>query len=140
MDAPRAQKKEMQTLSAKQVATFLDATRIDRMGGLYALAVSTGMRLGELLGLKWENIDFDGRRLFVRCSLQRVPRQGLQFTEPKTSKSRRTVMLTQTAIEALREHRQRQVKERLQFPGEWEMPELVFTTAWGGPIDPRLNL
>ena len=136
VDAPRAQKQEMQTLSAEQVGELLSSAAEDHLVGIYALAVSTGMRLGELLGLRWSDIDRPGRRLFVRRSLQRVPREGLQFAEPKTKKSRRTVALSQLALDALYEHRQRQVKDRLKFPGEWEHPDLVFTTEWGKPIDP----
>ena len=135
-DAPKAKRREMLTLTAEQVTGFLNATREDRYHPVYALAVSTGMRLGELLGLKWSDINLDGRRLSVQRSLQRVTGRGLVFTDPKTAKSRRTIVLSTRAVDALREHRRSQAEERLAYPGEWEMPELVFTTERGSPLDP----
>lgn len=136
VDAPRVQRKEMQTLTATQVRKLLDGTRDDRFNGLYALAVSTGLRLGELLGLRWSDVDADGRRLFVRRSLQRVSGTGLVFSEPKTKKSRRTVMLSRHALATLKEHRVRQIEERLAAGSLWTDDDLVFTNLTGGPLDP----
>lgn len=136
VDAPRAQREEMQTLTAEQVGQLLATTQDERLHGLYAVAVSTGLRLGECLGLKWSDIDFEGRRLFIRRSLQRVSGQGLILTEPKTKKSRRTVKLSQQATHALRGHRLRQIEERLAAGSEWNENDLVFATEIGTPLDP----
>lgn len=136
VDVPRAPRSEMQVLDRDQVETLLMATQDDREHALYVVAVTAGLRLGELLGLQWPDIDFDGGRLIVQRALQFQSGNGLVFTEPKTSKSRRTVMLSQRAVRALREHRTHQIEERLQLGAEWENPDLVFTNYFGGPIDP----
>lgn len=101
------------------------------------LALTTGMRLGELLGLQWSDIDFSNKRLHIQRALQHISGKGHVFTGPKTSRSRRTVMLSQRAINALQEHRQRQLEERLAFAGEWQMPELVIPNTHGAPQNPR---
>lgn len=135
VDVPRAARAEMQTLTREQVDTFLAFTREDRYHALYVLAVTTGMRLGELLGLKWEDLDLDGERLQVRRALQHQKGRGYVFVEPKTKRSRRTINLSQRAISALREHRRKQIAERLSFAGDWRMPDLVFANEWGAPVD-----
>lgn len=135
VDAPRAERSEIRTLTREQVDQFLAFTEHDRHHALYVLAVTTGMRLGELLGLQWGDIDLDEARLQIRRSLQHQKGRGYVFTEPKTKRSRRTVMLSQRAVVALREHRRRQLAERLAFEGQWLNPELVFPNSWGGPLD-----
>ncbi len=94
------------------------------------------MRQGELLGLRWGDLDLDAGRLSVRRALQRRGKTGYTFTEPKTSRSRRTIVLGQTAIAALRGHRRRQVEERLFAGSDWCDGDLVFATRTGGPLDP----
>ncbi|CAN5193034.1 site-specific integrase [soil metagenome] len=136
VDVPRAPRAEMKVLDRHEVETLLTATRDDRQHALYVVAVTAGLRLGELLGLQWSDIDFDGGRLMVRRALQFQTGKGHVFTEPKTSKSRRTVHLSQRAVTALREHKVRQLEERLMLGSEWKMPELVFTNYTGRPIDP----
>lgn len=136
VDPPRAGRDEMRTLSAEQVTRLLDATRRDRLHAVYALAVTTGMRLGELLGLKWSDVDLDAGRLSIRRTLQRQRVGGLTLCEPKTAQSRRTVELSRKAIAALREHRTGQLKERLATGSEWHDNDLVFANATGGPLDP----
>jgi integrase len=135
VDSPRAQQAEMKTLTIEEVNCLLDGTREHRLHALYVVAVSTGMRLGELLALKWDDIDEPNRRLFVRRSVQRT-RGGLVFVPPKTAKSRRTVILTSMALDALKEHRRRQAEERLRIGPEWEDQGLVFPNVTGGPQDP----
>jgi integrase len=134
-DPPRPKATEMQTLTSQQVGILLDCTADDRNHALYLLAVTTGMRLGELLGLRWADIDFDGKRLFVRRSLQQVQRQ-LIFVPPKTEKSRRTVMLTDSAINGPKELRRRQNTERLALGPAWIDDDLVFPNTVGEPSDP----
>lgn len=136
VDQPRAGRKEMPTLSADQVGLLLTSTASDRYHAVYALAVTTGMRLGEILGLKWSDVELDAGRLSIRRSLQRQRVGGLTFTEPKTAKSRRTVELSRTALAALREHRTRQLRERLAMGAVWQDFDLVFTNAIGGALDP----
>jgi integrase len=91
----------------------------DRLEALYVLAVTTGMRQGELLGLKWEDVDLEREVLQVRRTL--VKNGGkLGLGEPKTKKSRRTVHLTGRAVGALKQHRKAQAEERLALPGLWQ--------------------
>ncbi len=130
---PRAAHKEMMALSPEQARAFLDAAHGERLEALYVLALSTGIRQGELLALRWQDIDLDGATLQVRATLRRT-REGMTFGEPKTSKSRRQVQLTPTAVTALRAHRARQLEERMRCP-YWQDGELVFATEIGTPIE-----
>ena len=99
------------------------------------LAVTTGMRQGELLGLKWEDVDLEREVLQVRRTL--VKNGGrLGLGEPKTKKSRRTVHLTGRAVGALKRHRKAQAEERLALPGLWQNNGLVFATNIGTLINP----
>jgi integrase len=131
---PSPTRQEMQVLSAEQAAAFLTATRDHPMHALYVLAITTGMRQGELMGLKWADIDHAAGRLMVRRALQRQ-RDGLKFTTPKTSRSRRTIVLSEAALLALKQHRARQNQARLAC-SDWDDHDLVFANETGGPLDP----
>lgn len=110
VDAPRAAKPTMQALSPQQVGQFLRAAESDRLYALYVLAITTGMRQGELFALHWQDVDLNAKRVVVKHTLSEV-RGKLWLAEPKTAKSRRTVQLTQTAVDALHEHRKRMLAE-----------------------------
>jgi len=131
--APRPTKREIRPLTLEQVRELLNAARGDRLEALYALAVSAGLREGELLGLRWEDVDFDRAILRVRQQLTRT-RDGLSFTAPKRGKSR-SVQLTPNTTRALRDHRKRQLEERVGSAGLWQDSGLVFTTGRGTPLD-----
>jgi integrase len=133
VDGPRIARHEMRTLSPEEVRRFLRAAVDDRLDALYVLAVTTGLRRGELLALRWSDIDLVARTLAVRGTLQREG--GLSRTEPKTPRSRRRVELTYAATEALQRHRQRQAAERLAA-SRWAEPDLVFATTEGSLIEP----
>ena len=135
VDVPRMQHHEMTTLSEEQVALLLDVARGDRLEALYVLAVVTGMRQGELLALKWRDVDLDLGRLQVRATLQQVSGGGFVFAEPKTDFSRRTIALSLVAVDALRAHRERQREERAHLGEIWEDLDLVFPNSLGRPID-----
>jgi integrase len=107
--SPTSSTKEMHPLSAHEARQLLEPSRGDRLEALYVLAVHTGMRRGELLGLKWADIDLDNSTVRVRRTLTRKG-TGYVLGEPKTKKSRRTVRLTQKAVEGLRRHRARQAE------------------------------
>lgn len=137
VDRPKAARKEMRTLTAEQVRTLLKAAKEDRLYALYVLAVTTGMRQGELLGLRWEDVDLERSRLHVRCQLSWPAGQGPRLVEPKSATGRRTIELPPLAVAALKEHRRRQAEERLRAGSEWRNEwGLVFTTVLGTPIHP----
>lgn len=93
VDPARMARTEMRTLSPKQARHFLVTARGDRFEALWVLALTTGMRQGELLALRWRDVDLAGGSLAVTGTLQRVPGQGLTITEPKTLRSRRRILL-----------------------------------------------
>ena len=97
------------------------------------MAVHTGLRQGELLGLRWTDVNLKGRRLSVSRSLK-VTDHGLDFGPPKNGASRRSVPLSMTAVAALRAHRTRQNRENLATPG-WRDVGLVFPNRVGSPMD-----
>jgi integrase len=130
---PRVPRHEMQTLSAEQARTFLQAAEGDRLAALYVLALSTGMREGELLGLRWRDVDLTHGSLTVRGTLQRTKGQ-FSIGEPKTHRSRRPVTLTPQAVAALRKHKATQNEERLRLGDLWQDLDLVFTMEDGRPI------
>ena len=139
MKAPAASSKEMHPLSASEARRLLAAASEagDRLEAFYVLALHTGMRRGELLGLKWEDVDLDGSTIRVRRTLTRVDDgKRLALGEPKTKKSRRTVRLTPRAVEALKRHRARQAGEKLKAGGLYEDRGLVFAGEVGNLINP----
>ncbi len=137
VDPPKVRQEEITPLSAEQANKLLDVTRNerDRFEALYVLALTTGLRIGELLGLKWSDIDLRARRLRVSRQLQRGE-GGLIFTEPKAA-SRRTVDMPPSTVEALKRHRTRQVEETLKAGGAYQDNDLVFAGDLGGPIGPE---
>lgn len=91
------------------------------------------MREGELLGLHWKHVSLDGKYLQVQIILKRL-RGGLILKDAKTSGSRRKIALTDAAVAALRQHRMRQLEERLAAGEAWEDHDLVFCNRFGGYI------
>ena len=135
VEPPKAERVEVVPLGPHEAKALLAAARGDRLYAVYAVALAVGLRLGEALGLHWDDVDLDAGTLRVRHSLQRL--QGeLRLVEPKSAKSRRTVSLPASCVDALRGHRHQQNKERLAADN-WVEHGLVFTTTVGTPIDPR---
>jgi len=132
-DPPRVQHHEITTLSAKQASDLLAAAHGDRLEALYVMAVTTGMRQGELLGLRWRDVDLDRSSVQIRSTMQ-AAKGGLKFAETKTRGSRRHVLLPARTVEALRRHRAVQAQERLRTGAAWEDNDLVFANEVGRPI------
>lgn len=133
--APRPEKKEIRPLSPAAVRALLSAAAGDRLEALYVLAITTGMRQGELLRLKWEDVDLGAGTLQVRRTLTRT-KDGPVFGTPKTVKSRRNIRLTAPAVEALKRHRIAQHEERLKLGPLWADQDLVFPNRSGAPMHP----
>ena len=132
VDPPRRARPEYQALAPEQVRQFLRAAHEDRLEALYVLAVTTGMRRGEILGLHWRDVSFDQGVLQVRYTLQ----QGGVLGEPKTAKGRRQIDLPLLSVEALQRHRIQQLKDRMEAGASWVDSDFVFTNAVGKYIDP----
>ena len=125
---------EMRTWSTEEVSAFLAHVRDDRLYAARVLAAATGLRRGELLGLRWSDLDLEGRTLTVRQTLVCVAYR-LVFSEPKTAKGRRSVALDPVTAETLADHGRRQAEERA-FLGLSGEAELVFTAPEGEPVHP----
>jgi integrase len=134
VESPRPNHHEMATLSATQVRTVLAAASGDRFEALYVLAITTGMRQGELLALRWLDVNLDTGAIQVRATMQRTRGGGMNFAEPKTNGSRRLVSITKAAIAALSRHRKAQADERLRMGGAWDSHDLVFPNECGRPV------
>jgi integrase len=130
---------EVRYLAPQQAKALLAAAREDRLEALYVLAVHTGLRQGELLALRWADVDLGARKLSVRRTLSSA-KTGPRFTAPKTAKSRRTVRITDAAVVALARHGAAQEKERARLGNLWDdSGDLVFRSTTGSPLN-RHNL
>ena len=134
--APRVERVEMKVWSREEARLFLRETEADRLAALYALALATGMRQGELLGLRWSAIDLDRGRVSVQKTLYRAVGGQYQLLEPKTASSRRSIDIDPAVVLAVRQRRKEQKEERLRAREGWlnEM-DLVFTSPLGLPLD-----
>ncbi|MFB7861695.1 tyrosine-type recombinase/integrase [Streptomyces sp. NPDC056069] len=131
-DRPR----RFQPLTVTEARQFLDAARPDRLHALYELALRTGLRKGELLGLLWEDLDLTTGTASIRRSLQRTRTGGLTHLPTKTRASERRIALPTECLHSLKEHKQQQDKERGTAGSAWQDSGLVFTTPTGRPLDP----
>ena len=145
VEPPRSARKIRATLTIPQVRTgLIPVLQGDRLYATFLTLFLTGLRRGELLGLRWQDVDLETGVLHVRQILERVPNpQGtgkktvLVFLDPKTEHSRRTVALPAECIIALRQHRARQAEEKLRLGAGYGDRGLVFAQEDGRPIDPR---
>ena len=128
---PRVPQPEIRPFGKDEARRFLDAAKGDRYHALYVLGVTSGMRLGELGGLYWSNVDPDRRMVHVQRALA-TGRGGQTFEPPKTRGSRRSVSLARLAVDALSEHRERARREGRAVGGA----RPVFTNGAGKPINP----
>lgn len=132
---PRLTRKPVRPLTAAQARILIEHCADDRLGSLFALAIATGMRQGELFGLRWEDVDWGRKTVSVRGALQRVDGRPT-FVEPKTERSRRTIPLPALALDTLRTQQARQDELRLLAGDRWQEWGLVFTSSRGTPLDP----
>ncbi|MFE3578266.1 site-specific integrase [Streptomyces vinaceus] len=132
--APRPRR--FRPLTAAEARQFLQAARADRLHAMYELALRTGLRKGELLGLHWEDLDLGSGTASIRRSLQRTRTGGLTVLPTKTRASERRIALPTECVHSLRGHQARQDEERDTAGVGWRGSGLVFTTPEGGPLDP----
>ncbi|AFK86966.1 MULTISPECIES: tyrosine-type recombinase/integrase [Thermoanaerobacterium] len=129
---PKAVEREMKVLTPEQARKFLEACIYDRFGVLFELLLTSGMRPSEVLGLKWEDVDWKNNRITIKRTLSRVGKTWL-FKETKTKNSRRTIILPCEVMEDLKEHRKKQAQEKLEAE-EYNDYGLVFACSNGNPL------
>jgi integrase len=136
VDLPKGMTPEMHVWSPEQLRAFLEHVRGDRLYAAWLLLATTGMRRGEVAGLRWVDVDLDAGRVSPRR-----PRVVINYevvvSEPKTARGRRSLALDPATVAALREHRVRQLEERLAVGPRWEDSGLVFTWPDGRPLHPE---
>ncbi len=134
---PKEPATEMAILNESQVSQLLVAATWHRWEAIYHLAVASGMRQMEMLGLKWTELDWIKRTIKVERQLAKPDGEGVKFAAPKTRFGKRTIALGGITIEVLRGHYGRQQAERVAAGDKWNEHDLIFTTSLGGPIHPR---
>lgn len=140
---PKVRRHVYRWFTPEQARAFLAAAENTRLGAVFAVGLSLGLRRGEVLGLRWCDIDLEALTLRVQQTIQRVRAKvagtaGFLVAEPKTELSRRTLVLPAMLGPVLRRHRARQAQERLAAGTDWhDTGGLVFTTPRGRPIEPR---
>ncbi len=143
VDPPRAEDYEAQPLELEQLKKLMVAAQGHPIEALFLLTLATGLRRGEILGLKWQDINMNVGTLQVRRVLARVPtilktveRKGYMEKNTKTKKSRRSIIIAPFALEALKQHRERQNLVKEKAGRFWQDKDLVFCTSMGTPLNP----
>ena len=134
---PKKESVEMDCLRPDEARRFLCEVSV-KWYSFFFTAIATGLRMGELLAMRWENLDWVNSRYYVRENLSRA-RYGYKggFTSPKTEQSKAGVALTPACLEVLRSHERRQKTQRLALGQEYKDQDLVFCTYCGGPLDEK---
>jgi integrase len=132
---PRPERPEMRTLNEDEAVKLLATVEGTHNWIPILLAITTGMRRGEILGLRWQDVDLVAKTLCVRQTLS-LTRAGLVFKPPKTKKSQRTITLPEFVVDALRWHHEEQIREREVFGASYEDHDLVVAQATGAPRSP----
>lgn len=139
VDPPRIRRHEIKPLSPEEIRKLLGALEGERLGALYVLALTTGIRQGELLALRWRDVDLASGAVMIRRSLQRL-NGVVEFVEPKTERNRRTVPVPAFACAVLAQHRDDQDRERAAAGARWQAADdLVLCTARGLPLHGSTN-
>jgi len=133
---PRISKKDIRVWSIEEANRFLSLTEKRRFYIVYVLALYTGMRKGEILALRWQDVDLEQAKLQVRRTLYRVDGE-LVFQEPKTRGSLRTITLPDFAVSALKQHKAKQNKNKLLLGPAYNDYDLVVCNGNGNPVDPK---
>jgi len=137
VDPPKAQQREMRTMSESDIHIFLEYARSTRYYILFYLVLFTGLRRSEVLALKWSKVDLILCQLYVTLGLHQLQDGSLEFRQPKTAKGRRLVSLPPSAVLLLKEHRLQQEIERKNVGLELSEDDLVFSQEDGKPLLPN---
>jgi integrase len=134
---PKEKIKERNTWSINDIKKFIDTAKLSEEETIYIIAIFTGMRRGEILGLKWSDINFDHKKIYVTRSLAFTQAKGLFLKDVKTSKSRRQISLSPYIIDVLQLHKLKQDYYKEKLGEEYIYKDLVFTSISGNFKDPR---
>lgn len=135
VEPPRTDNRELKPWSLDETLDFLAASRRDPLYAAFVLAIAMGLRRGEIIGLRWSDLDLDNRVLYVRQQTQR--RRGVLYDDDPKSRRRRAVPLPALCIAPLRWHRMRQSAARAKAGEKWQASGYVFTTRTGHQVEPR---
>ncbi|MDQ0843349.1 site-specific integrase [Streptomyces sp. V1I6] len=135
VEPPRAKSRELSPWSLDETLDFLAAARKDPLYAAFVLAIAMGLRRGEIVGLRWVDVDLDKRVLYVRQQTQR--RRGVLYNDDPKGRRRRAVPLPAMCIAPLRWHRMRQTAAKLRAGESWDEGGYVFATRNGRPVEPR---
>ncbi|WP_406512043.1 site-specific integrase [Streptomyces sp. NBC_00161] len=136
VEPPKVQVREMSPWELDETLDFLTAARKDPLYPAFVLAIALGLRRGELVGLRWENVDLDKREIRVRSQRQRVRGEAYE-DDPKGRRRRQTLPLPGICVAPLRWQRMKQAEMRAKAGDAWQETGYVFTTRTGRPIEPR---
>ncbi|MEW6275567.1 MAG: site-specific integrase [Bacillota bacterium] len=147
VNLPDKEEREMRLLKPEEMDRFLSLAEQDRLYAAFLLELGTGLRRGELLALKWNNVDLKSGVLSVKESLARVKvddpsknggrKTKLDYLDPKTKSSKRIIPIPEDILKELKAHKARQNEERLFFGQNYHNENLVFCLEDGKPLDPR---
>ncbi|MET7853170.1 site-specific integrase [Streptomyces avermitilis] len=135
VEPPRASSRELSPWTLDETLDFLAASRKDPLYAAFVLAIAMGLRRGELVGLRWTDVDLDKRVLYVRQQTQR--RRGVLYDDDTKNRRNRALPLPAMCIAPLRWHRMRQVAVRQRAGESWDDGGHVFATRNGRPVEPR---
>jgi integrase len=136
LSLPRVEKYETHTLSEQQAQKLLEIVQGHQLEALFILALTTGMRRGELIGLRWQDVSFEHRSISIHRTVSYVARRGFLVSEPKTATSRRKIVIPAFLIELLKQHQENQCGVREKAGPLWMNHDLVFCNAHGEFINP----
>ena len=134
---PRIVKPTIESLKMEQAHKLLEAVRGHRLEVLLIVALTTGIRRGELLALRWSEVDLEEQRIQVRRTVDYITGYGYVETEPKTAAGKRLIALPYFVANILKQHRLQQLEAKLKVGRAWEDRDLVFTDLHGGYFNPR---
>jgi len=137
---PRVVKRERVPLTLEQAQKLLEVASGNRLEMLLVLALTTGMRRGELLALRWSDIDFEGQSLQVRHTVDFIARYGYVENEPKTARGKRKILLPSFVVEMLKRHKVSQLEQKLKVGEAWYGLDLVVCGLEGNYLNPRYLL
>ena len=137
VELPNRERGEIKPLTREETRTLIEVAKGSHLEAFLIVAVRLGLRRGEILGLKWEDLNLDARTLNVVRAVQRLPKQPLAALPLKTKGSRRNLIIPDEVVNALRAHRVRQLEIRLAAE-MWDDGDWVFCNSLGKPMEPRL--